>query len=94
MNNRIVKARISEMSQLIQPIIKKKPEFLILHIETNDATTNDSRKIVDDILLLKSAALNSLPDCRVLVSKPTLRSGNGKDALMYETIMYRKWQYQ
>ena len=32
--------------------IKKKPEFLFLHVGTNDATTNDSRKVVDDILLL------------------------------------------
>lgn len=63
-------ARVRAISQLNHPIIKKKPEFLMLHIGTYDDTTNDSRKIVDDILLLKSAVLKSLPVCRVIVSKP------------------------
>ena len=58
-------ARISDMRQLTQPIIKNKPEFLILHVGTNNATPNNSRKIEDDIHLLKSATLKSLPDCRV-----------------------------
>ena len=46
-------ARNRDISQIIQPIIKKKPDFLFLHIGTNVATTKDSRKIVDDIFLLK-----------------------------------------
>ena len=40
-------ARIWDISQFIQPIINTVPEFLILHIEKNDATTIHSRNIVD-----------------------------------------------
>ena len=52
MNNRNVKvfhfprARIRDISQLMQPIIEKKAEFLILHVGTKDAETNDSRRIL------------------------------------------------
>lgn len=86
MNNRNVKAfhfsraRIRDISQLIQPKIKKKPEFLILHVGINDANIKDSRKIVDYIPLLKSAILKSLLDSRVIVSEPTFRGDNSKAA--------------
>ena len=82
MNNHITKvfhfsgARIRDMSQLIQPIIKEKPKSFILHSGTNHSTTNYSRKIVDHILLLK--ILKSLPDCRVTVYKPEFRSDNAR----------------
>ena len=79
-------SRIRDKSQFIQPIIKKKPEFLILCVGTNDATTNNSRKIVDTIFQLKSAISKSLPDCRVIVSKPTCRSDNGKAALTIRNL--------
>ena len=47
-------ARIEEINQYIAPIIKKQPDYLILHARTNDATTNKSKKTVDDLLILKS----------------------------------------
>ena len=47
-------ARIEEINQYIAPIIKNQPDYLILHARTNDATTNKSKKIVDDLLILKS----------------------------------------
>ena len=65
------RAIIGDKSQLIQPIIKKKHEFLNLLVRTNNFTTNDSKKIVHDIPLLKSAILKSLPDSRAIVFKTT-----------------------
>ena len=97
MNNRIVKffhfagARIRDMSQLIQLIIKKKPDFLILPFLTNNTTTSDSKDMIfffvlHDIFLLKSAIVKSLLDCRVIVSKPTFQSDNAKTALIIENL--------
>ena len=37
-------ARIEDINQYIIPIIKKQPDYLILHVGTNDATTNTSNK--------------------------------------------------
>ena len=38
-------ARIEYINQYIIPIIKKKPHYLILHVGTNDATTNTSKRL-------------------------------------------------
>ena len=55
-------ARITDMNHHLMPIIAKQPDYLILHVGTNDATTNTSRKIIDDLLMLKSNILKQLPN--------------------------------
>ena len=52
-------ARIEDLNHYIVPIIKNKPDYLILHVGTNDATTNSFRKIVDDLLMLKTNILKN-----------------------------------
>ena len=56
------------------PIIVKRPDYLILHVGTNDATTSTSRKIIDDLLMLKSNILKQLPNCRVKFPNPQYES--------------------
>ena len=55
-------ARINDMNHHLIPIIAKQPNYLILRLGTNDATTNTSRKIIDDLLMLKSNILKQLPN--------------------------------
>ena len=50
---------IRDKSQLIQLIIKKKPEYLIFHVGTNDTTTNDSGKIVDDTIKISNIEVST-----------------------------------
>ena len=71
-------ARIEDINQYIISIIKKQSDYLIVHVGTNDATTNTSKKIVDDLLILKSYISKQLPSCRIVLSKPILRHNNGK----------------
>ena len=66
------------MNHHLMPIIAKWPDHLILHVGTNDGTTNTSRKIIDGLLMLKCNILKKLPNCRVIVSKLTVRIGRGK----------------
>ena len=47
-------ARIEDINLCIIPIIKKQPDYLILDVRTNDTTTNTSKKIVGNLLILKS----------------------------------------
>ena len=49
-------ARIEGLSHYIVTIIKNKPDYLILHVGTNDATTNSPRKIFEDLLMLKQTS--------------------------------------
>ena len=67
-------------------IIAKQPNYLILHVGTNDATTNTSRKIIDNLLMLKCNILKQLPNCRVIVSKPTIRIDHGKANLTLRNV--------
>ena len=60
------------------PIIAKRSDYLILHVGTNHAITSTSRTIIDDLLMLKCNILKQLPNCRVMVSKPTVRIDHGK----------------
>ena len=66
-------ARIQDINQYIIPIIKKQPDYLILHVGTNDAKTNTSKKIVDDLLILKSNISKQLPSCRIVLPKLIIR---------------------
>ena len=74
------------MNHLLMPIIAKRPDHLILHVGTNDVATNTSIKIIDDLLRLKCNILKQLPNCRVLVSRPTVRTDNGKANLSLRNV--------
>ena len=85
--NRLVKvhdfrsATLTDINHHIIPILKKKPDVIILHVGTNDSVSRTSRKILDDLLQLKSAITKKLPNCQVIFSQLTLRVDNGKAAL-------------
>ena len=79
-------ARIEDINRFIIPIIKKQPDYLILHVGTNDATTNTSKKIVDDFLILKSNISKQLPSYRIVLSKPIIRHDDGKANLMIRNV--------
>ena len=69
-------ARIGDLNHYIVPI--SKTNQMILYVGTNDATTKSSRKIVDDLLMLKTNISKQLPNCRIVLSKPTIRHDRGK----------------
>ena len=53
---------------------------------TNDATTNTSTKITDDLLILKSSISKQLLSCRIVLSKPIIRHDNGKASLTLRNV--------
>ena len=70
-------ARINDMNHHLMPIIAKWPDYLVLNIGTNDSTTSTPRKIIEDLLMLKFNIFKQLPNCRVIVSKPTVQIDHG-----------------
>ena len=40
----------------MKPILKSNPDYIILHIGTNDASRNTANELLDKILALKSSA--------------------------------------
>ena len=69
--------RINAMNHHLMSIIAKQPNYLILHVGTNDSTTNTFRKVIDGLLMLKCLILKPLPNW-VVVSKTEIRIDHRK----------------
>ena len=67
-------------------IIVKQPDYLILQVGTNDATTNTSRKIIGNLLMLKCNILKQLPNDRVVVCNPTILIDHGNANLTLHNV--------
>ena len=67
-------------------IIVKQPDYLILHVGTNDATTNTSRKIIGNLLMLKCNILKQLPKDRNVVCNPTTLIDHGNANLTLHNV--------
>lgn len=54
-------ATIEDMADYIKPILRKKPEELVLHVGTNDLTTSEPRQVAEALVDLASTASIELP---------------------------------
>ena len=52
--------------------------YLILPVGTNDATNKTSRKVINNLFMLKFNVLKKFPNCRIVLSKPTTQIDLGK----------------
>ena len=78
---------VDDLSDHIIPIIRKKPTNMIIHTRTNDAPSSTSREIQDNLLKLKALVNEKLPQCKVWLSTPTLRTDNGKATLTVSQLV-------
>ena len=58
-------ARAGDMYHYMKPLLRKLPDYIILHIGTNDALNNKSRKILDKTLKLKTYIQKKLPKYKI-----------------------------
>ena len=78
---------VDDLSHHIIPIIRKKPTNMIIHTGTNDAPSSTFREIQDNLLKLKALVKEKLPQCKVWLSTPTLRTDNGKATLTVSQLV-------
>ena len=71
-------ATVDDMTHHVIPLLRKETSFFIIYVGTNDTPYSTSRKILDNLLSLKSFTTNNLPKCNIVISTPTLRTNNGK----------------
>ena len=74
-------ANVNDMPHKFIPIIRKKPSYLIIHAGTNNGKRFTSTEILDQLLNLKKFLSEQVPDCKVIISSPTVRSDDGKAGL-------------
>ena len=60
---------------------------MIIHIGTINAPSSTSSEILDDLLKSKSLVNEKLPQCKVWLSTPTLRTDNRKATLIVSQLM-------
>ena len=59
---------IEYMENNIKPILKREPDYIILHVGTDNATNWTVRDILDKLLRLKSTIVNARKSCKVIIS--------------------------
>ena len=79
-------AAVDDMKHHVIPLLHKEPTFVIIHARTNDAPYLTSRKILDNLLTLKSFITGNLPNCKGFISTPTLSTYDGKALLTANQI--------
>ena len=62
-------------------LIRKLPDYIILHNGTNNALNNTSREIVDKTLKLTTFLQKELPKCKITISTTIKRHKYGKASL-------------
>ena len=73
-------AVVGDMYSYLEPLLRKKPGHVILHVGTNNCTDEAANEILDQLLLLKKHIISVLPDCIVILSQPILGNDNRKAA--------------
>ena len=79
-------ATLADINHHIIPILQKKPEVIILQVETNNSVFRTPPEILDDLLQLKSAITKTQPNCQIIFLQPILRVDNGKVALTLDRL--------
>ena len=71
-------ATISDMYHYLHPLLKKKPTNIILQIGSNDSPYKSYNEIANDMSALKTYITGILPETKVFLSCPVIRTDNRK----------------
>ena len=66
-------ARIQDMHYYLVPLLRKRPDKIILHVGTNHAPHIKADEMLEELGKLKSLILEMLPSVKIILSAPTIR---------------------
>ena len=69
-------AKTEDMFQYLVPLLEKIPDYVILHIGTNDAIDHEVSDIVKKIVQVKEFVKLRVPSCKVIISRAIKSHGN------------------
>ena len=81
---------ISDMYFYLYPLLQKEPDYLILHVGTNNCVYHSSGKVFDDLLALKSHIEVKIPGIKVILSQPIARYDDNALACVRVQHLIRK----
>ena len=80
-------AKINDMYHYLEPLLQKQPDYVILHVSTNDAIMKTSESILTELLQLKTHIESTLPSCVVIISEPIIRMDNAKASFTIKNLI-------
>ena len=69
------------------PLLEKNPDYVILHVGTNDAVDHQSSDIISKIFKLKEFIQLKVPSGKVIISAPIKRHDNKKAASIVDDVV-------
>ena len=69
-------AKMTDFYYYLVPLLKKKPDNIILHFVTNDAPYKNEDELYKELKSIKDFLKKRHPSCKVYISAPILRSDN------------------
>ena len=79
-------ATLDDMIDYLRPLLRKKPDRVLLHAATNDAVNHGPDEIIKKILNVKAFIENEVKDCNVIISSPINRLDNQKCATIIRNV--------
>ena len=67
---------VNDMFNYITPLLQKQPDYILLHLGSNDSINSTSDIIYNRLMNLKNYIQGILPNVVVMLSKPTMRIDN------------------
>ena len=80
------RATVEDMFEHVKPILKRKPDYVVLHVGTNNVKDMTSRKILEKLLQLRTAVLDSDENCKVILSQPMTQVDDGKASFIISKL--------
>ena len=81
---------IEGMYTHLPSVLPLKPQYILLHLGTNDCTNNTSDSVLKRLITLKKHIEKLLPSCKVCFSLPTLRTNT---IIQNLNTKLKKWNY-
>ncbi len=71
-------ATVGDMSDYIKPVLRRKPDNIVLHVGTNDTTSRKATEIMNDIDKLCQEIKEAAPETEIIISELVNREDNTK----------------
>ena len=80
-------AKTEDMFHYLVPLLEKMPDYVILHVGTNDAIDYEASDIAKKILQVKEFVKLRVPNCKVIISRPIKRHDNDNASRVIEEVI-------
>ena len=69
---------VNDMHDYVKPLLKKEPDYILMHVGSNDTPFKSADIIFNEILVLRDYIQETLPNVKIIISEPIMRMDNRK----------------